>query len=131
MELLEPAIQEVVQIGDFAEISGEWDLVCCVEVAEHIPPERSLDLVETLTRSARHWIYFTAAPPGQGGRGHINCRPHEDWLQEFSERGWRVTDAPTRGLRQDLAQLDRATWLRGNSFVLAPSDEGPAGAADQ
>jgi SAM-dependent methyltransferase len=123
VELLDPSIRDVVQIGDFSALDGMWDLVCCVEVAEHIPPERSLDLVETLTRAARGWIYFTAAPPGQGGHGHINCRPHAEWMAEFDERGWQVDEQRTRELRQDLERLERAAWLRGNSFLLAPKGD--------
>lgn len=131
VELLDPAIREVVEIGDFSALAGRWDLVCCVEVAEHIPPERSLDLVDTLARAAQSWIYFTAAPPGQGGHGHINCRPHDEWLAEFDERGWRVDAARTDELRRDLEQLERASWLRGNSFLLSPhgSDAGASGSA--
>lgn len=123
VELLDPAVREAVAIGDFAELAGSWDLVCCVEVAEHIVPDRSLDLVDTLTRAARDWIYFTAAPPGQGGHGHINCRPHDEWLAEFAERGWQVDSQRTDELRRELEQLERAAWLRGNSFLLAPGSQ--------
>ena len=121
LEVLDPHIRDAVQIGDFAELRGTYDLVCCVEVAEHIPPERSLDLVATITGAARKWIYFTAAPPGQGGHGHINCRPHEEWIAELSAQGWVVDQERTDALRSDLERLQRATWLRGNSFILGPS----------
>lgn len=119
-EVLPPELQPLVEVGDFSAApgQGDWDLVCCVEVAEHIPPERSGDLVATLSRLARSWIYFTAAPPGQTGRGHINCRPHREWLAWFEEVGWQREDAMTHRLRQELDALESAPWLRTNSFVL-------------
>ena len=120
-EVLRHDIRPFVAIGDFAQMTGSYDLVCCVEVAEHIEPSRSEDLVDTLAPLARRWLYFTAAPPGQSGHGHINCRPHEEWLAMFAERGWAEAPALTAALRDDLGALERATWLRGNSFILEPA----------
>jgi hypothetical protein len=121
-EVLRHDIRPYVSIGDFTEMSGRYDLVCCVEVAEHIEPSRSDDLVDALAPLAAKWIYFTAALPGQGGHGHINCRPHEEWLAMFAERGWVHDRDHTDALRRDLDSLERATWLEGNSFLLAPRD---------
>lgn len=121
VEVLSPKIRDAVSIGDFSDLEGHWDLVCCVEVAEHIPQERSRELVESLARCARRWIYFTAAPPGQSGRGHINCRPHDEWLGMFAAAGWRTDDERTAALRDRLDSLETAVWLRGNSFLLEPS----------
>jgi SAM-dependent methyltransferase len=122
VEVLAPEVKPIVSIGDFSTLEGQWDLTCCIEVAEHIPPRRSLELVETLTRAATDWIFFTAAPPGQGGRGHINCRPHADWLAEFEQHGWVADSDRTEAVRHDLEELKHATWLRGNGFVLAPQN---------
>lgn len=127
--VLPPGLCEVVRIGDFQEArevvrtdgTRTWDLVCCVEVAEHIEPARSEELVETLASVAGRWIYFTAAPPGQTGHGHINCRPHSDWLAWFEARGWAQAPRETDAVRRDLHRVRRAVWLRGNSFVLQRS----------
>ncbi|MFP3941146.1 MAG: class I SAM-dependent methyltransferase [Thermoanaerobaculia bacterium] len=124
--VLAPELCGVVRIGDFREAldlvraggPGAWDLVACVEVAEHIEPDRSEELVETLVSVAGRWIYFTAAPPGQTGHGHINCRPHGEWLAWFEARGWAPAPPETDAVRRDLSHLGRAVWLRGNSFVL-------------
>lgn len=122
-EVLSPEVAPAVAVGDFAEVPRRlprpFDLVCCVEVAEHIDPARSRELVTVVTNAAGRWIYFTAAPPGQSGRGHINCRPHEEWLGWFAEEGWRVAGEETDALRAALEHLTRAHWLQGNSFVLA------------
>lgn len=120
VDLLASEVRPAVRIGDFSILEGHWDLVCCVEVAEHIAPRRSLELVETLTGAAVRWIFFTAAPPGQGGHGHINCRPRSEWLAEFEQQGWVADKARTDAVCRDLEDLERATWLRTNGFVLAP-----------
>jgi SAM-dependent methyltransferase len=124
-EVLPPEVAPAVVVGDFGEVPWRFprpfDLVCCVEVAEHIDPARSRELVTVVTGAARRWIYFTAAAPGQSGRGHINCRPHEEWLDWFAGEGWRVAEPETGALRSDLERLTRAHWLRDNSFVLDPT----------
>lgn len=120
-QVLPPDLQGSVEVADFARASGRWDLVCCVEVAEHIPRRRSDELVETLVRLTDRWIYFTAAPPGQPGHGHINCRPREEWLTLFTDRGWAVAEGPTSALFERLASLPSAPWLRDNGVVLEPA----------
>lgn len=122
LEVLPEALRARVTVGDFSVAHGSFDLVCCLEVAEHIAPERSVELVETVCRCARAAIYFTAAPPGQSGRGHINCRPHTEWIGWFALRGWVVDTPRTTALRRDLERLELATWLGGNSFVLVRSE---------
>ena len=119
IKILSPELLEVIDVGDFAAATGSWELVCCVEVAEHIPPERSRELVRKLTGLATSWIYFTAAPVGQTGRGHINCRSHLEWLDWFALEGW-VLSPLSHDRRQRLERLERARWLVGNGALLAP-----------
>lgn len=121
VEFLPERVRPHVEIGDFAGACGSWDLVCSVEVAEHIHPRRSRELVETVARLARRWIYFTAAPPGQSGRGHINCRPRTEWLAWFATAGWRLDAAASAALEAALADLEEAPWLRANGFILRPA----------
>ncbi len=127
-EVLPAELLEAVRIGDFTAAGGVWDLVCCVEVAEHIPPERSEELVATLVRCARRAIYFTAAPPGQAGRGHINCREHAEWLAWFDGLGWVRDPGRTADLRAALSGLESAPWLATNSILLVPGGAAPISA---
>ncbi|WP_251964078.1 class I SAM-dependent methyltransferase [Salinibacter ruber] len=119
VKYLSESIASRVTIGDFSEADGSYDLVCCVEVAEHIEPARSEELVEKLCSLSSEWIYFTAAMPGQGGHGHINCRPHEHWIQWFEEREWFVRSDMTRELRQDLEEVKKTYWIKENSLILS------------
>ena len=116
--ILSPELNLCVEVGDFSGAKGRWDLVTCVEVAEHIPPLRSEDLVDTLCRLATDRILFSAALPGQKGHGHINCRPKSDWLNWFETRGWVLSDIQTKKIQDTSSSVTEATWLVGNIFVL-------------
>lgn len=56
-----------------------FDLVICVEVAEHLPESAADTLCQTIIRHCGKLALFTAAPRGQGGTGHINCQPKSYW----------------------------------------------------
>lgn len=119
IEYLPEPLTPHVSIDDFSEASGSYDLVCCVEVAEHISPSRSRELVRKLCSLSNECIYFTAAPPGQGGHGHINCRPHSEWIQWFDQFGCQVSPSVTEAIRSDLSEVDHTYWLKENSFLLS------------
>ena len=59
------------------------DTCICLEVFEHIPKEYNDDLVEKVSTMFLDTLIFTAAVPGQGGVGHINCQPIEYWSDKF------------------------------------------------
>jgi SAM-dependent methyltransferase len=61
---------------------SQFDVVVCLEVAEHLNPEVSDRLVQFLC-SLAPIVIFSAAVPGQGGAGHINCQPRTHWHDRF------------------------------------------------
>lgn len=67
----------------FAQYANQYDLCLCLEVAEHIPAHLANDLVARLV-SVAPVIVFSAAQPGQGGHGHINCQPPDYWAHKFA-----------------------------------------------
>jgi len=101
-------------IADF-EPGRKYDMALCIEVAEHLQPELSDQLVSALCASADR-IVFSAAPPGQGGINHINCRPMAEWLGMFSNHNFYTDSEGTRQLRAFLQQpvFDGVPWLRTN-----------------
>jgi SAM-dependent methyltransferase len=117
VDFLPLELKDKVLVGDFSTVDGRADLASSIEVAEHIVPSRSEELVDVLTSISTRWIFFTAASPGQRGLGHINCRPMEDWAALFEARGWEIDTARTESLRTALEKLERAVWLRGNSVI--------------
>jgi hypothetical protein len=109
-----------VIVGDAVALGriGTFDLVCCVEVAEHVPPASSTGLVETICANAGRWIYFTAASPFQPGHGHINCRQQFFWLNQFRKLGVEIDWDMTERFLARIDDLRPAVWLPMNSLVL-------------
>jgi SAM-dependent methyltransferase len=99
-----------------------FDLAICLEVAEHLPDERSAGLVRDLTALAPV-VLFSAAVPGQGGTDHVNEQWPSYWAERFAAVGYRPLDL----LRPAIWDLDDvAWWYRQNLLVFA----GPGAAAD-
>jgi len=65
----------------------KFDAVLCLEVAEHLPESAEDILCQTLARHTGNWLVFTAAPPGQKGRFHINLKPMQHWMSKLSTAG--------------------------------------------
>jgi SAM-dependent methyltransferase len=107
-------------IGDITQLPtiGSFDLVTCIEVAEHIEKEKSEALVKAIVKNAKDYIYFTAATPFQGGRGHINCQPHFFWLNLFRKYGFRLNYLLTERLVNKIEKVDMCYWLPLNSLIL-------------
>lgn len=90
-----------------------FDLVVCVECAEHLRPERAQPLVDWLT-SAANIVVFSAAIPGQGGKAHIHEQYPRYWADRFSQRGFVQRDV----IRQHIL-FDNSIvwWYRQNLFL--------------
>lgn len=73
------------------ELSGKFDLVMCLEVAEHLPADSASSLINTLCRYG-DTILFSAAIPGQGGQNHINEQWPEYWAELFKKNGFNCYD---------------------------------------
>lgn len=69
----------------------KYDIALCIEVAEHLSESRGKILVDALA-AASDVIVFSAAVPGQRGRGHINERLQSFWCSEFEQRGFACFD---------------------------------------
>lgn len=80
--------QNIIQRFD---LGRRFDLVQCLEVAEHVPTEASASLVENLVRHGSS-VLFSAAVPGQGGEDHINEQHYEFWRDLFAVHGYRLFD---------------------------------------
>lgn len=78
------------------------DIVTCFEVGEHLDASAHATFCDTLCNSIKpglgHYLIFSAARPGQGGTGHIACRPAEYWHQEMLLRGMSYDGYTTMNL---------------------------------
>ena len=98
-------------------LNRRYDLVQCLEVAEHIQASCAETLVASL---ARHGdiILFSAATPGQGGEHHVNEQPLEYWAAHFARLGFRAFDFVRPKIRN---VNDIEPWYRYNTIIYANS----------
>jgi SAM-dependent methyltransferase len=97
------------------DLGRQFDIVQCLEVAEHVPCESSDTLIDNIVRHGR-LVLFSAAPPGQGGEHHINERPYPFWRDAFLRRGFHLFDFVRPAIRDD-AQIE--PWYRFNVLFFA------------
>lgn len=90
-----------------------FDLVVCLEVAEHIPPEAGERLVSSLT-DLGPFVLFSAAIPHQGGTNHVNEQWPDYWARAFSNHGYVVVDCIRRRIWHDPAV---AFWYAQNTLL--------------
>jgi hypothetical protein len=93
-----------------AALKRKFDVAICLEVAEHLDPSVSSELIEVIT-SVSDVVIFSAAVPGQGGDGHINCRSREFWYDQFTKNNFEIADTIRVRLR---GKDDVAVWYRLN-----------------
>jgi SAM-dependent methyltransferase len=68
-----------------------FDLVVCLEVAEHLPESRADGLAFDLA-SLAPCVLFSAAIPGPTGTNHINSQYLEYWVERFREQRYKAID---------------------------------------
>jgi SAM-dependent methyltransferase len=107
----DPKCPEIVR-SVFKEY-GKYDLALCLEVAEHIDESLADDVVKKLTELAPT-IIFSAALPGQGGHGHINCQPKEYWENKFGKMNFVVDRELTQNFINFMRQGYHMGWLINN-----------------
>lgn len=96
-------------------IQEEFDLVSCLEVAEHLPQEAASTLVSFLT-SLGDTIIFSAAIPGQGGQNHINEQWPDYWADLFAQHDFKFYDI----IRPKIWNNENIQWwYRQNIFVVS------------
>lgn len=83
----------------------KFDLVECLEVAEHIQPKNANNLISTLC-DLGDIILFSAAIPGQEGTWHYNEQYPDFWIELFAKNNFTPYDC----LRRQLWTNDKVSW---------------------
>ena len=70
------------------DLEDTGDVVLCMEVAEHIDGANNQQIVEVMANALEPGgiLIWTAAKPGQGGVGHINCQTKDYWVDLFASQ---------------------------------------------
>ena len=78
-------------IESFGFGGQRFDLVSCLEVAEHLNENKAEALISTLA-SMSDIVLFSAAIPHQRGRNHVNMQWQSYWAKGFAGRGYQCHD---------------------------------------
>lgn len=68
-------------------ITGQFDLVTCIEVLEHIDPADTRTVIANLCHVADA-ILFSSSPSEFSEPTHVNIQPAKFWLDLFAEHGF-------------------------------------------
>ena len=93
------------------------DCAICLEVVEHIPEDDADEIVSAISGLFLDTLIFTAAQPGQGGVGHINCQYPSYWEQKFKENGLIRNTLMEDTLRWYCTQGRYMGWFYNNLLV--------------
>ncbi len=97
---------------------SRFESVVSWETGEHLPLAAADTYVDNIVRHVGKGLVFTAAEPGQGGDGHINCQSHEWWREKFEARGLLYLPDPTEQLRETWRwSTGGCTWYPRNCQV--------------
>lgn len=72
----------VLDLREKLRLFSKYDVCMSLEVAEHIEPKYADQYVDNLVNLSDN-ILITAAPQGQGGHHHVNCRSKHYWERKF------------------------------------------------
>jgi SAM-dependent methyltransferase len=100
------------------DLGRTFDLVVCLEVAEHVKAEFAEALVDSLVQHGP-MVLFGAAVPRQGGWAHVNEQWPEYWAAKFRARGFVPVDC-IRPRFWDDPQVDY--WYSQNTILYVQRD---------
>ena len=62
-------------------------------------------------------LIWSAAQPGQGGAGHINCRPKDYWAEQLQAAGLERDKETEQALLAHIESGYHMGWFRQNAMV--------------
>jgi SAM-dependent methyltransferase len=100
------------------QIERKFDIVTCLEVAEHISSTSAEKLIKSLC-ALGNIILFSAAIPGQEGTLHINEQYPSYWLQFFKKNNFVPIDC----IRNKIWSNEKVSfWYRQNVILYIKKD---------
>jgi cyclopropane fatty-acyl-phospholipid synthase-like methyltransferase len=113
--VVDPSLVETRDLEQGFSLGRQFDLVVCLEVAEHLSPDSAPRLVDSLIAHG-DLVLFSAAIPYQGGHHHLNEQFPDYWAGLFSSHGYRPVDLIRPRLWTDETVW---YWLRQNAILYA------------
>jgi SAM-dependent methyltransferase len=119
-------IRDRVSVHDLTvPLTGRWDLICCIETAEHLSPLHAQEAIDNIT-SATNAVLFSSTPHDFVEATHINVHPVADWAEWFALRGfYRRTDIDITGLSPWAVLFERQSLTAPGVVRLYESELAP------
>lgn len=101
------------------DLKDPAEVALCIEVAEHIETSLNKEIVKSLHRNVEKagWLIFSAARPGQGGVGHINCQTKEYWSTLLEEAGFVRDHDTEKFMIEYVVGGYHMGWFRMNGMI--------------
>ncbi len=94
-----PSVADRCRVGSLAEpLGGPYDLITCIEVLEHLPPEETDAAIANLC-AAGEALVISSTPGDFGEPTHLNVLPPEAWAAKLAQHGF------LRDVERDLSYL--------------------------
>ncbi len=94
-------------------IEGRFDLITCIEVAEHMPEAEAKAMIKEFCRHTDH-IIFSSTPDEFEEPTHINLHPAEYWIDLFQKEGF----FPDKSFDPGFVTAQALRFLRGKKAKL-------------
>lgn len=100
-------------------VTEKYDCVISFETAEHIEPSGTNQFCDNLVGALdkNGFLFFTGAPAGQEGCGHINCQRKSFWMLKFLERDLEFDAITTVVVSQEWRRLGAPNYICDNLLV--------------
>ena len=110
---------DLVQAKSLLEVNDPARTVLCIEVAEHLPENQATAVIESVWRNTRPGgtVIWSAARPGQGGVGHINCQPPIYWTALAQAQGFQRQYSQEDDLHAWITAGYHMGWFANNRQV--------------
>ena len=111
--------QEHLQQQSLFDLDQQAELVLCLEVAEHIPGENNDAIAESIAASllTGGTLIWSAAHPGQGGVGHVNCQTKQYWEDLITAAGLQRDTTMEECLLSYIKNGYHMGWFLQNAMV--------------
>lgn len=96
-------------IGELT-LDKSFDLVYSTEFAEHVKEEYVKNFMPLFQKG--NYVFISAAPPGQGGHHHVNCKNKEYWIKKFEEYGFEYLNDES----SEIAKTSNDNVVKDNSM---------------
>lgn len=110
---------ELVQQKSLLDVHDPACTVLCIEVAEHLPESDAWSVIDSVWRNTLPGglVIWSAARPGQGGVGHINCQLPEYWRERAIVKGFEMCEYLEYDLHRWITSGYHMGWFAQNRQV--------------